>query len=103
MSGSVRIFLRGYFQCSPDSFEPRMRSVELSSDALLEHINKGFEVIGAEAQTSNTAELAATDSQQPQGKMPPDQQVCIHIEICSLRSRYPIWCPWPCGHYRPMR
>jgi DnaJ-class molecular chaperone len=71
MSGSVRIFLRGYFQCSPDSFEPRMRSVELSSDALLEHINKGFEVIGAEAQTSNTAELAATDSQQPQPKICP--------------------------------
>jgi hypothetical protein len=49
-----------------------------------------------------SAELAATDSQ-PQGKMPLDQQACIHIEVCNLRSRSPVWCPWPCGYYRPMR
>lgn len=60
MSGSVRIYLRGHFQCSPDDFQAQMCDVDVSSDTLLSRINEGYTVIGAVAQTSNAKELAAT-------------------------------------------
>ena len=44
----IRLFLRGYFQCSPDSFEPRMKSVMIESKELHDLFTEGFEVIGAE-------------------------------------------------------
>lgn len=64
MSGSVRIYLRGHFQCSPDDFQAQLCDVDVSSDTLLSRINEGYTVIGAVAQTSNAVGLAATDSQQ---------------------------------------
>ena len=44
----IRLFLRGYFQCSPDNFEPRMKSVMIESKELHDLFVEGFEVIGAE-------------------------------------------------------
>jgi|WetSurMetagenome_2_1015567.scaffolds.fasta_scaffold780278_1 hypothetical protein len=55
-----------------------------------------------ERRTSETEELAATDSQQPQGKMPAGQQCCIHHLVCSIKVNM-CGCPCSCGHYRPMR
>lgn len=66
MSGSVRVYLRGHFQCSPDDFQAQMCDVDVSSDTLLSRINEGYTVIGAMAQTSNAMELAATDNQHTQ-------------------------------------
>ena len=61
MSGKTRVFLRGYFQCSPDAFEPRMTSVDVESSELFTKCRSGYEVVGAEPQTSN-AEVAASSA-----------------------------------------
>jgi hypothetical protein len=50
----------------------------------------------------NAMELATTDSQQPQGEMPAEQQRCEHTIVCKIRGDRSK-CPWPCGHYRPMQ
>lgn len=69
MSGSVRIYLRGIFQCSPDDFQAQMCDVDVSSDTLLSRINDGYKVIGAVAQTSNAKESATTDRQYSQAEI----------------------------------
>lgn len=77
MSGSVRIYLRGHFQCSPDDFQAQMCDVDVSSDTLLSRINEGYTVIGAVAQTSNAKELAATDSQQANYAISRECKTCV--------------------------
>lgn len=45
---NIRIILRGYFQCSPDDWEARHKTLEIEDESLLELLKKGWEVQGAE-------------------------------------------------------
>lgn len=44
----VRIFLRGYFQCSPDDFDSYMKSYEIESGELSKLLEDGYRIIGGE-------------------------------------------------------
>jgi len=44
----IRLIIKGYFQCSPDAWEPIMKTVIIENKELYELLNKGFRVIGSE-------------------------------------------------------
>ncbi len=44
----IRLIIKGYSQCSPDAWEPMLRTVKIESKELHDLITKGYEVIGAE-------------------------------------------------------
>ncbi len=44
----IRLIIKGYSQCSPDAWEPMLRTVKIESKELFQLLEKGFEVIGSE-------------------------------------------------------
>ncbi len=60
----VRVFLRGFFQCSPDDFEPIMESIVVESPELSKSLKSGYRIIGGEKETSDTKENKINSQQQ---------------------------------------